>query len=145
MTIERPWPGADLRYTLNGTVPDASSEQYSKPFKCENIGDLRMVTIGPDGRISLDVKGAALALIGQWNNKQLSGKGAVLSFDVTGSVNRPGNWRVEFVHKVGSAQLQIDEVALCQNGKVVSVDKHAAVIGATSANAGGASSYRIPV
>lgn len=47
-------PGAQIRYTLDGTMPDETTERYTKPLAVplNNRLTVRAVTIAPDGRKS---------------------------------------------------------------------------------------------
>ena len=146
VTIKSPYQGADVRYTLDGSLPNKHSTAYSTPFKCTDLSKLVMVTIAPNSsRVSLSVKGAKLAPVGSWSDKQISTKEKHIDFDLTGSIKRSGNWWVELLYTAGSSKLNISSVSLLENGKIISTDSHNAIISAAAKNAKGLSNYRIPL
>ena len=57
LTILAPYPGAEVRYTLDGSEPSASSTLYSKPFALPANAHLKLRTFRPNGRASRTISG----------------------------------------------------------------------------------------
>ena len=58
VTIQPPYDGAVVRYTLDGSEPEAGSPAYTRPFDLPPGAVLRMRTFRPNGRTSPIVTGA---------------------------------------------------------------------------------------
>lgn len=61
ITINLPYDGAQVRYTLDGSEPGSSSTLYTQPFDLPKDGVLKMRTFRPNGRASRTITGAGLA------------------------------------------------------------------------------------
>lgn len=58
-TLETVIPGADIRYTTDGTLPNSRSPRYTAPVTVKNPADFRAVTVLSRNRTSLPVAGTA--------------------------------------------------------------------------------------
>ena len=145
VTVEPPFPEAEVRYTTDGTHPDNNSILYTAPFHCSEIEKLKLVTIAPNGRISLITEGASPAPVAEWNSTQLSTEPQTLVFDITGNLTRSGNWWVDFLYTSGTSSIEISKVSLYENGTLIATDSHTAVIGPETPDGNGKSSYRIRI
>ena len=47
VTLSAPVPGLDLRYTMDGSIPDASSSLYAAPFDLHDGGTVRTIALNP--------------------------------------------------------------------------------------------------
>lgn len=122
--IKEPFPGADLHYTLDGTVPTEKSPRYEKPFALDQRDPARLrVRTFIDGRGSTMVAGAKAEPIGTWKEGELKSSPASLTYDATGNLSSGGIWRVVFRRTGGNKPLRLDAVSVTVNGKVVAEAK----------------------
>lgn len=118
--IKGPFPGADVRYTFDGSVPTDKSPRYEKPFALDgrDPGRLRVRTF-IDGRGSTMVAGAKAEPIGEWKEKELKAEPTKFTYDATGNLASAGIWRAVFRRTGGDKPLRLDGVSVQVNGKVV--------------------------
>ena len=50
LTLEAALPGAEIHYTLDGTIPDAGSERYIAPIMVDAPTQVRAIAIAPDAQ-----------------------------------------------------------------------------------------------
>lgn len=62
--------------------------------------------------------------IGQWNPQSVGMDFKTLSFEVTEQISGKGNFEVGVLYQKGAHAVDIQSVALLQNGKQVSIDRH---------------------
>ncbi|MEO5714388.1 MAG: family 20 glycosylhydrolase [Luteolibacter sp.] len=122
--MEGPFPGADVRYTFDGSVPTEKSPRYEKPFALDgrDPGRLRVRTF-LDGRGSTMISGAKAEPIGGWKEKELKAEPAPFTYDATGNLASAGIWRAVFRRTGGDKPLRLDAVSVTVNGKVVATTK----------------------
>ena len=129
VSIESAFPEAEIRYTLDGTVPTTNSPRYVKPFALEGheAGRLRARTFF-NGRGSTMLVGARVAPIGSWKAKELKAQGTDFTYDATENLTRGGIWRAFFRRTGGDKALRLDNASLSVNGAVVVTAQTNAII-----------------
>ncbi len=132
-----PYPGAEVRYTLDGTDPFNSKTAVrwdGKPFK-GNAGRFRARTFldGVPGPLH---SGAKVEAVGKWDKNTAGAEFAAKEFDATGMVDETGVWRLNFRKTGGKHNLAVRGVELLVNGAVAAKDEH-------EGGSAGRSSYRL--
>ena len=135
LTIHPPFPAAVVRYTLDGSVPNASSPQASGPIELagRDPAKLRARTF-IDGRGSTMLAGSQAQGVANWTASQLAGAHGSLEFDISSELTSPGIWRATFQYTGGAHAVNISGVELMMNGAVVSHDDHAGHAGSQNDN-----------
>lgn len=125
LAIRPPFPGADVRYTLDGSLPTASSPQAKGPIHLagRDPAKLRARTF-LDGRGSTVLTGSKPQGVAEWTSKQLAAASDVLEFDLSSELTTPGIWRATFLFTGGAHAVNISEVELSINGAPVAKDPH---------------------
>ena len=125
LTIRPPFAGADVRYTLDGSVPGATSPRASGPLDLtgRDAARLRARTF-LDGRGSTLLAGSSPEGVAVWTSKQLTAAVGKLEFDLSSELTTPGIWRATFQFTGGAHAVSISNVELCVNGVSVSKDPH---------------------
>lgn len=70
--------------------------------------------------------------VGTWNTGQVSQKAKAVKFDITKTLKSPGNYQVVFQYTGGLHRMDIDQVELLENGKVIHTDTHPGITGGKS-------------
>ena len=120
-----PYAGAEIRYTVDGSDPlnSATAKVWDgQPFKAP-AASLRTRT-WLDGMPGPLTSGAKLAAAGHWGPKVAVGNYQVCDFDLTGSLDEPGIWRLAFRRTGGKCDIAIFKVELFVNDEVVAFDQH---------------------
>lgn len=124
--VRLPFPGADVRYTLDGSVPGADSARVEGPVVLAG-GDpakFRARTFF-GGRGSTMLAGAEPEGAANWH-PELLGKGdGLVDFDVSAELNAPGIWRAVFRFVKGAHAVEVSGVELWINDALVARDAHA--------------------
>lgn len=126
ITIRPPFAGADVRYTLDGSIPTAKSPKAEGPIPLagNDPSKLRARTF-LDGRGSSMLAGSTPTGVAEWTSKQLAAApSGVLEFDLSPELTTPGIWRATFQFTQGTHAVNISDVELLVNGTSVSSDPH---------------------
>ena len=125
-TITPPFPGADVRYTLDGSVPTAASPQAGGTIDLtgKDPSKLRARTF-LDGRGSTMLAGATPLGAAEWTPSMLGKPGGITEFDLSKELTSPGIWRATFRFTSGTHALEISDTEILVNGQSVSRDTHA--------------------
>lgn len=135
-----PFAGAEMRFTTDGSKPTAASPRYETPVSISDPGSLRYLTVF-HGRTSPARSGAEREAFAKWTPQRVSTEWKSVEFDATGSVVADGIHRAVFQFTGGSKKLQMRNVELLRDGKVIAKDPHEGESGGRSINA----AYRLPV
>jgi hypothetical protein len=124
VSIDGPFPGADVRFTFDGTNPTETSPRYEKPFALagRDAGRLRARTFF-EGRGSTLIVGAKAQPIGNWKSGELAAQPKEYSYDATGNLSSGGVWRAAFQRSGGDKPLRLDKAAVVVNGTLVAQGK----------------------
>lgn len=119
-----PYPGAEVRYTLDGSDPFGNSKAQvwdGKPLDSSVRGRLAMRTVMPKYNIFSTLRrGATIPPVGTWEVSQwAAGEAKTLSFPVSDHISEAGRWKVSLPKTKGSAELAADSAELRQDGKVL--------------------------
>lgn len=129
IAIKGPYPGADLRYTFDGSVPTENSPKYEKPFPLDGRDPGRFrVRNFLDGRGSTLVSGAKAEPIGFWKEKELKAEPADFTYDATGNLASGGVWRIVFKREGGDKPLRLDRAVVLVNGMKLAEAKAADIV-----------------
>jgi len=125
LTIAPPFPGAEVRYTLDGSVPTESSPKYEKPLDLtgKDPAKLRARTF-LDGRGSTVLAGSKPAGVAEWSSKQLAAAKGPLEFDLSSELTSAGIWRATFLFTGGTHAAVISGAELVVNGQTIATDAH---------------------
>lgn len=120
IVIKGPYPGADLRYTFDGTAPTEKSPRYDKPIPLDgrDAGRFRVRNF-IDSRGSTLVSGAKPEPIGFWKERELKAAPAEFTYDATGNLASPGVWRLVVRREGGDKPLRLDRAVVTVNGAKV--------------------------
>ncbi len=135
--IMPPYPGGEVRYTLDGSDPFNSKTAKlwdGTPFK-GNPRSLRARSF-LDGMPGPLRAGAATEAAGKWDKDSAGSEFAVKEFDLSDMLDEPGVWRLNFARTGGKQQLAVRRVELLVNGQSVAKDEH-------DGGSGARSSYRL--
>ena len=80
-------------------------------------------------RMGVNYRQATAVKIGGWTPAEITSAGSELSWDVTGQVTAPGQFRVSLNYTQGGCGIDIGWVALLEDGQEVSRDAHAGFTG----------------
>lgn len=139
-TLIPPYPGADLRFTTDGSKPTASSPRYTGPFAIENPEKLQYLTVFHD-RTSPAKVGAERDAFAKWNSKLVTTEWKSAEFDATSVITGDGVYRAGFQFSNGSSRLLIRKVELLRDGQAVATDAHDGEAGGRHVK----NLYRLPV
>ncbi len=120
VTATTPYPGAEVRYTVDGGEPNASSALYAGPVQEFNYEKLKFKTIYKT--LSSVAVSPECENVGGWASDSVT-KPKPQVWDLTGLVDRPGIWYATFVPDLkinGSAS--VSQVRIYENGTAVSAD-----------------------
>jgi hexosaminidase len=120
VTAVAPYPGADVRYTVDGSEPNASSARYSGSVKEFNYEKLKFKTIYKD--LASVAVSPECENVGNWVSDSVA-KPKQQTWDLTGLVDRPGIWYATFVPDLkATGSASVSQVRIYENGTTVSVD-----------------------
>ncbi len=125
LTIKPPFPAADVRYSLDGSLPNESSPRADGPLELagRDAAQLRARTF-LDGCGSTLLAGSQPQGVAEWSAKQLAAATGPLEFDLSAELTTPGIWRATFQFTGGAHAVAISEVELVINGASVAKDAH---------------------
>lgn len=135
-----PFPGAEVRFTTDGSKPTADSPRYETPVKIEDPSGLKYLTIF-HGRTSPARSGAEREAVAKWSPKEVAKDWKAAEFDVTPAVTADGIHRAIFQFTGGAHKLRMRQVELVRDGKVIATDGHEGETGGRSSK----NVYRLPV
>ncbi|OYU99088.1 MAG: hypothetical protein CFE26_26395, partial [Verrucomicrobiales bacterium VVV1] len=135
-----PFPGADMRYTTDGSKPTAESTRYTADIAIEDPSKLRYVTLFQQ-RTSPAKNGAEREGFAKWTPQTVTADWKSTDFDATSAVVGDGIHRANFQYNSGAKKLMIRKVELVRDGKVIATDSHEGETGSRSIR----NSYRLPV
>jgi hexosaminidase len=118
-TAVLPYPGADVRYTTDGSEPTPQSARYTSPVKVFDFGNLRFRTFYKD-RQSVTVT-AADALLGTW--KSAADKPLTQEWNLAPLLDRPGIWYATFESKKRTQALPSIQLRVLQENTVIAADE----------------------
>ncbi len=70
--------------------------------------------------------------LGTWSTDKVSKKPTAVKFNITKAMKAPGNYQVVFQYTGGLHRMDIDQVELLENGKVIHTDTHPGIAGGQS-------------
>ncbi len=125
LSIHLPFPDADVRYTLDGSIPNGSSTRASGPIDLagHDPAKLRARTF-LNGRGSTMLAGSKPQGVAEWTAKQLAAAQGPLEFDLTTELSAPGIWRAIFQFTGGAHAVNISDAEILINGSTVAKDAH---------------------
>jgi hexosaminidase len=120
VTATVPYPGAEVRYTDDGSEPNASSALYAMPIKEFNYEKLKFKTIYKT--LSSVVVSPECENAGSWAADSAA-KPKPRVWDLTGLVDRPGIWYATFVPgQTTKGSASVSQVRIYENGIAVAAD-----------------------
>lgn len=125
ISIVPPFAGAEIRYTLDGTDPLNSATAVAwtgKPVPGQG-GQLRARTF-LEGKPSPLHIGARLEPVARWSKDNVTSEFKVQEIDLTGTLDEPGVWRLNFRKTGGKQSLAVKGVEVFVNGNSVAKDLH---------------------
>lgn len=131
IVILAPYPGAEIRTTMDGSDPltaKGAKTWNGKPLQGDAAG-LRARTVFA-GRMSPMVSGARYEPVGAWDKNSISAEFAAREFDVTAALYEPGTWTVALKRTAGRHGVAIKGVELLGGGMVIASDMHEGTTGA---------------
>lgn len=135
-----PYPGAEMRFTIDGSKPTAGSARYDSPVKVADPNKLRYLTVFHD-RTSPAKSGAEREAFAKWSPEIVTADWKAVDFDATDAVNADGIHRATFHFTSGTKKLMIRKVSLLRNGQEIIADAHDGETGSKSSN----NTYRLPL
>ncbi|GAT61799.1 beta-N-acetylhexosaminidase [Paludibacter jiangxiensis] len=136
VTAVAPYPGAEVRYTVDGSEPNASSVRYSGPVKEFNYEKLKFKTIYKD--LSSVAVSPECENVGGWVSDSAA-KPKPQVWDLSGIVDRPGIWYATFVpDQPTKGSASVSQVRVYENGIAVASDDKATATERTQR-------YRLPL
>lgn len=124
-TIRPPFPGAEVRYTLDGSVPTAGSPLVSGAVDLsgKDPAKLRARTF-LCGRGSTMLAGAKPLGAAEWHPGVFGKPGGLAEFDLTKELTAPGIWRATFQFTSGAHAVDVSDAEILINGQSVARDAH---------------------
>lgn len=151
VTGHSPIEGGSVRYTLDGSEPNADSKELTEPLVAGSDATFKAATYAADGSHSLtwtfiDAKNVYAHLgqeVGQWKAGQVgSGKPKEVTFDATGLIDSNATYLITFQYTGGASRLDIDGIRVVRNDTdPVGEDIHHGFTGGQAEN----NTYRIDV
>ncbi|TCD12935.1 hypothetical protein EZ449_02500 [Pedobacter frigidisoli] len=129
--VENLVDGAQIRYTSDGTYPNAYSNIYSEAVKVKNLSDFYAITVLNRDQYSLPLffpenydrfKNLGLLLTEWKSNKIVTNESVVLDMNATGKIDQNGKYTITFQPVSGNSSLEIQSVAIYKNGIKISED-----------------------
>lgn len=134
--VTMPFEGADVRYTTDGSQPEATSPRYKSPITDFDYEKFRFRTFYRN--MASIAMPAGCASPGMWNADMVI-KPQVQSWNLAGIVDRPGIWYASFVPSAGTKGIaSVSQVRIYENDVLVASDEHLAT-------ADGSQRYRLPL
>jgi len=126
ITLDKSITGMTTRYTLDDTVPTATSKIFTKPIVVKNRAGFRASTISFDGKImslaTMDKTRVPKNLrhfgevLGMWSAGEVSAnKPAEVIFDATGKITGDGKYTITFSFTKGKNALVINGIEVLKN------------------------------
>ena len=140
ITASSPVLGGSVLYTVDGSIPTATSPKLESLVTVPVAKLFRAVSLAPDGKtLSLayanDPKPNPFASfgtsIGEWKSGEISKSVASpVDFNATGIINADGVYQVTFAYTSGSHGLSIQKIELYRNQDLLTSDLHLGFTGA---------------
>ncbi len=127
ISINKPYAGADVRYTLDGSEPTEKSVAYKKPFAKKPHQQVKARTVSPEGRLGRVITKVESKPIALWEPKMLSKERKEWRFDVTSSIKKSGTYSLEMTITNG-ADVEVSGAYLVSKGKKVASDERSVEI-----------------
>ncbi len=117
--IEKPYPTAEVRYTLDGSEPTKKSALYKAEFEKKPYEKLQARTFTKSGRMGRVIKKIVSRPIALWEPKMLSKTEKVWKFDVSKNIQQKGKYSLSLELTSGD-EVSFAGAKLLRNGKVIS-------------------------
>lgn len=120
-------PGAEIRYTTNGSYPNVHSPLYTTPVTVENKADFLAINVLGTHRYSrpflTPVDYSAYKSYGEftaeWKPLQVQPTASPWHFDATGKISGNGEYEITFIRLRGDNGLQLGELQVLKHDEVV--------------------------
>ncbi|MGC4048082.1 MAG: family 20 glycosylhydrolase [Armatimonas sp.] len=120
-----PIEGGTVRYTVDGSVPTATSPELKGAITVEKFEDFKAITLALDGKRTSLVFESVDSLaeyrqygtkLGAWKPSTVGNQKPIpVDFDATGLVSSNGTYQVTFLYTDGAERLDIDKIELFRN------------------------------
>ncbi|SIR31721.1 beta-N-acetylhexosaminidase [Maribacter ulvicola] len=141
ITLENVVKGAHIAYTVNGLKPTTFDPVYSGPVTVDKLSDFKAITVVNRHQFSLPLYFPEKyeqykkygALLGEWKPSLIKGvKFGELEFNATGKIDSNGTYEITFIYTGGAHKLEIEEVSVYKNRKLITSDIHLGETGISS-------------
>ncbi len=116
---------AEIRYTTDGSFPNAYSPVYTQPVKVDRINNFLAITVLNRQQYSLPLYFPEKyerykkygALLSEWNPSKIKAKDfALMEINATGKINSNGKYVLSFQSTGGRSKLEIQSIEIYKNG-----------------------------
>ncbi|MBB2149047.1 beta-N-acetylhexosaminidase [Pedobacter gandavensis] len=135
--------GAEIRYSIDGSIPNVYSPVYTKAVTVPELKDFYAITVLNRSQFSLplyfpdklDKFKKYGELVAEWNPQNVQGKDfGLLEMNGSGKINGNGNYALHFWYTGGDSRLDIQSIEVYKNGVKVAEDLHEGFTGSAEKN-----------
>ena len=135
--------GAVIRYTTDGSRPNAYSDVYKEPVKVKKLADFSAITVVNRNKYSLPLYFPEKyekfkphgQLVKEWKPSLIMGKEyAVFEMNGTGKISENGEYLLSFWYTEGESRLDINAIEIYKNGVKTAEDIHFGYTGTEQSN-----------
>lgn len=141
--LENKVEGAEIRYTMDGSIPNVYAAVYTKPVTVAKLSDFYAITVLNRNQFSLPLyfqdkyeKFKKYGdLVTEWNPQNVQGKEfGILEMNGSGKITGNGTYTLHFWYTGGDSRLDIQSVEVYKNGLKIAEDLHEGFTGSTENN-----------
>ena len=114
-----PYPGADIRYTTDGSDPSMESPRATDIMRLQTGDLLTLRVAAPNGRLGRAVTVVPDILVGSWSGGDLDPDGVEMEWDISYAVRRPALYRLTVREGDSACRCKLKSAALRCDGVVI--------------------------